>query len=191
MTPSLGDRAHTRPFDIEAYQELSDRANRAREAFELDAIDRSLDRLLARPARKKSGKVLAGQLLRDARKHLRNTRREELATGGEHYDTRSARPTDGELDDLRLAVDALTTAVRRLTVRQTLALSVFAAGGSPTSLNVQVRQFRNIVTAAHRLLWRSSGVSLAFGLLMDGLDRWRFDSVRLLAPLTAAVTLAN
>lgn len=187
MTHSPGAAAPTpHPFDQEAFEELAALADEAECAFDLNAIDRGFERLIERPTRKTAGKKLAGRLVRDGKKFLKvNRRREILSDGIEANDSRSDPPTAMELDDIRLAVAAVHDGLMSLDPRDRVVLWTKATAGDPEGLEVKPRQFRNLVTAARARLWQQSGIEMACLVIMDGLDRWRFETIELMGPLAA------
>lgn len=193
MTPSPGATAPTpRTYDREAFNELAAQADRANSAFELNAIDRGLDRLLKRPNRATAGKTLANRLTRDARKFLRTNRKSEILTDdAERNDPGFDPPTATELADISFAVGVIRTGLRNLGPRHLLVLATKASGGNASALTVKERQYRNLVTAARERLWDEPGVAAACELVMEALGRWRFETVELLAPLTAGLYSAN
>src|ERR1700739_3999800 len=125
MTNSPSATALTpHPFDLEAFGELAALADSAGEAFDLNAIDRGFERLIARPTRKKAGKTLAGRLVRDARKYLKTKRRlGVLSDSIEADDSRSVPPSNMEQDEIRWAVGIIHDGLMNLDPRDRLALA--------------------------------------------------------------------
>lgn len=193
MTASAGALApKPHPYDLEAFNELAAKADQVRSAFDQNAIDRGLDRLLKNPNRATSGKTLANRLTRDARKYLRSNRRAEVLSDEiEQDDHRSDPPTAVELDDIRYAVAVIRTGLRNIGPRGLMVLATKAAGGTADTLSVQARQYRNLVSLARERLWAEPGVAAACALVMEALGRWRFETIELLAPLSAALYSAN
>jgi hypothetical protein len=193
MTVSAGAIAPTlRTYDHEAFDDLADQADSASSAFELDAIDRGLDRLVAHPNRKTSGKLLARRLVGDAKKHLRATRGSEyLSDDIQKQDDTFDPPTESDLNEVRRAVDVIRIALFKLRNRDLLILATRAAGGAADAFAVKARQFRNLVTAARERLWAMPGIAHACEVVMEALGRWRFETIELLAPLSVALSLTN
>jgi hypothetical protein len=187
MTNSQSATALTpHAFDEEAFEELAALADEAEYGFDLNAIDRGFERLIEQPTRKTAGKTLAGRLVRDAKKFLRSNRRREILSDGiETNDCRFAPPTDMELEDIRLAVAVVRDGLMSLDPRDRLVLWTKATAGDPEALDVKPRQFRNLVTMARARLWQQSGIEMACMVIMDGLDRWRFETIELMASLAA------
>lgn len=159
-------------------------------AFDLNAIDRGFERLIKQPTRMTAGKTLAGRLVRDAKKFLRaNRRREILSDRIEANDSRCEPPTDMELEDIRLAVAIVRHGLMSLSPRDRLVLWTKATAGDSEGLAVKPRQFRNLVTIARARLWQQSGIEMACMVIMDGLGRWRFETIELMAQLTACLAV--
>ena len=201
MTNSQGAIAPPRQhFDEEAYGELYSRANKTSKSFDLEVFDRALWRLTERPDRAKSGNRLADRLERDGKKHLRHTRRTEILSDSvEQTDLETLEknnpnldpPNDVQLDEIREAVAVIRQGLRKLNTRQFLVLMTKAAGGNGTSLSVRGRQFRNLVADARELLWLQPGVENAYLVVVTALGKWRYETVELLAPLTASMASLN
>ncbi len=192
MTNSPGATALTpHPFDREAFEELAALADEAGKAFDLNAIDRGLERLIKQPNRATTGKTLAGRLVRDARKFRKaNRRREVLSDSIEVDDSRSEPPTDVELDDIQWAVAAIRDGLMSLDPRDRLALATKANTGFADELAVKPRQFRNLVVAARAHLWQQPGIELACMVIMDGINRWRFETIELMFPLVGCMAVS-
>jgi hypothetical protein len=193
MIRSPGASAPTpRTYDKQAFNELAAQADRANSAFELNAIDRGLDRLIEHPNRSTSGTTLANRLTRDARKYLRTSRRAEILSDGiEQNDHRFDPPTPEELADIRFAVGVIRIGLSSLGPRHLLVLMTKATGGPSDALGVKARQYRNLVTDTRERLWAEPGVAAACELVVEALGRWRFETIELLAPLTAGLYSAN
>jgi hypothetical protein len=180
------------PFDEEAFQELAALAAMADTAFDLNAIDRGLGRLIEQPNRASTGKTLAGRLARDARKFLKANRRREVLSDYIEADYPHADPpTDMELADIRWAVGIICEGLMSLAPRDRLVLAAKVNAGGADDLAVKPRQFRNLVTAARARLWQQPGIEMACMVIMDGIDRWRFETIEQMAPLTACVPLSD
>jgi hypothetical protein len=185
MLASKSATAHTpHPFDQTAFQELADSADKAKTAFELNAIDRGFDRLIDRPHRAKSGATLAARLTRDARKHFSvNRRHEVLSDGIEAQDPRSVPPTNLELFEIRSAVGTILKALKMLSARERMAISMKSGGLLAPGLAVKPRQLRNIMAAIRTRLWHQPDVEDAYRVVLGGLERWRWETISQLWPL--------
>jgi hypothetical protein len=187
MNPSQSATALTpHQFDEEAFAHLATHADTAKTAFQHNAIDRALDRLLLHPGRKTKGRRLAHRLERDARKHLRVNRRREFLSDSLDREDRHLPPSGLQVSDIAWAVATVEAGLRQLSQRDREVLAV-KAGVASTVVGVQRRQLRNLVTAARQRLRQTPDAMLACEIIMDGLRRWRFAVIEFVAPLTVCL----
>lgn len=167
-------------FDVDAYLALYERANRSRSAFEHDVIDEALDDLTARPDRRASGRRLAANLRRTARKRLLDRRRPIVSSEVVESAQGTANPiVSADIISARAvtaaglvarAVDALPLRSRRavhlsLTRMPRIACRV---------LGIRERQLRSIVSTARSQINHDAGAVAGLGILQEMFttDRW-------------------
>jgi hypothetical protein len=180
------------PLDEEAFEQLARYAEHEDSALKLDAIDRAFERLIAVPERKTSGKLLAARLIRDGQKFLKDSRCGEILSDDIEAENRSVDPpTPFELYEIREAVFMVRRGLMRLTIRERLVFLTRTLSGPADAVGVRDRQFRSLLSKARKNLWLQHGVEEACAVIMDGLDRWRFETVDLLGPLSECLAVIN
>jgi hypothetical protein len=189
MSHSSGAVAHPHPFDHEAFEELAAFVAEAKRAFDLNAIDRGFERIIERPIRATTGKLLAHRLVRDGRKYLKDHRRREILSDKIEAVSNGDSPTDVDLDDIRWAVTVIRNGLMSLTPRERLALATKADDGVADNLAVKPRQFRNLVAIARVRLWQKSDIDLAYLVMMDAINLWRFETIELMFPLVGCMAV--
>jgi hypothetical protein len=191
MTQSPGAAAHPpNSIDWAAYEHLQKRTQTARLGFNLDCVERGLDRLLAEPDRATSGTTLAMRLEHDARKQLKKSRAAEVLTDTIELLARPDDPTEFDLEEIEVAVTRVSMRVIGLDGRLRAALAAKVAevhaGVEAGDLDIGVgdRQARNLVSNARLRLWEQPELQEAFFAIRKAFDRWRHLTATKCAPLT-------
>jgi hypothetical protein len=191
MTQSLGAAAHPpNPINWAAYEHLQKRTQTARLGFDLDCVERGLDRLLAEPDRATSGATLARRLEHDARKQLKKSRAAEVLTDTIELPARPDDPTEFDLEDIEHAVTRVSLGVIDLDRRLRMALAAKVAGihagveAGDLDIGVGDRQARNLANDARLRLWEQPELQEAFFAIHKAFDQWRHLTATKCAPLT-------
>lgn len=195
MAQFLGAAAPPPPLrcDEEAFGELARFACRSESAFDQNAIDRALDRLVANPTRKASGKLLASRLFRDAQKHLKRKHRREFLDDDElETENRSVDPpTPLDLVELGEAVTVIRNGLLKLTPRDRQVLLAKTLNDPPETVGVGKRRFRTLLSDARSRLSEVETIDDARLVVMRALDKWRWETIDLLEPLAACLAGNN
>ena len=171
-------------FDEAAYCELARFSSSLSSAFNQNAIDRGLDRLIANPHRQTSGKLLAKRLLRDGQKHLRQNLKHEFLDEEIETENRSIDPpTALDLFEIEQAVETIHICLLSLTTREREVLSARAANSPPDALGIGERWFRTLLLKAQNRLSQQLDIDDARAVVMNGINKWRWETISLLTPL--------
>ena len=186
MHNSPGGDEHPPPLDWAAYGRLQRRSQKLDTSFDLNGIERGLNRLLKRPERKSYGVRLARRLERDARKFLRAQGDSEILLGDLDIPARPDDPSAMEIEDLESAVGLIQAGMLRLDGRHRLAVTARALDRPADELGIKPRQLRNLLREARTEVRLEPGVADAYELLHKGLSTWRYLTVKLCASLLSA-----
>lgn len=179
-------------FDEIAHSELARFSSGLNSAFNQNAIDRGLDRLIANPRRNTSGKLLAKRLLRDGQKHLRQTLNREFLDDKIETENRSFDlPTELDLLEIEQAVEIIRTCLMSLTGRERQVLNAKVQSSLPETLGVGERWFRTLLLNARNRLSQQLAVEDARVVVMNGISKWRWETIDLLKPLLDSLENAN
>jgi hypothetical protein len=179
-------------FDEVAHSELARFSSSLSSAYNQNAIDRGLDRLIANPHRQTSGKLLAQRLFRDGQKHLRqNLKREflddEIETENRSFDP----PTKVELAEIQHAVQAICNCLMSLTNRERDVFKARASSTSIVELGIGDRWFRTLLKRAQDKLSLRHDIVDARNVIMNGIHKWRWETIGLLKPLTDCLEITK
>lgn len=194
MTQLPGATAPRSPLrcDEEAFGELARFSGKLKTAFDQNAVDRAIDRLITEPDRNTSGKLLAHRLLRDAQKFLKRKFKREFLDDEIEAENRSIdRPTPLDLFEISEALETIRTGLMNLTVRERQVFMTRTMSAPPEAVGVGKRRFSTLLSDARIRLSRQQEIDEARLVVMRALDMWRWETIALLKPLTVYLASNN